>query len=738
MGKTIIISNRLPLQINITEDQTLEVTPSVGGLATGLKSFHQEGDSIWIGWTGMAAEDVPEDLQQKVDAEVQKQGCVAVSLTSEEIEKFYYGFSNRTVWPLFHYFMEYTEFQPDHWEAYKQVNAKYAEAVLERLDDDDVVWVHDYQLLLLPEYIRKKNSKVTIGFFNHIPFPSSEVFRTLPWREEVLKGMLGADLIGFHTYDYERHFLRSVNRILRHDINFNSVNIGSRIVRSDSFPMGIDYKKFWNAAKEHYSQPRSENSDIQKKLDYHKYVTRNTKLILSIDRLDYTKGIANRIRAFGYFLEKYPEYQEKVRLIMLAVPSRTNVPQYQLLKKEVDELVGRINGKFATINWTPIWYFYRSMPFENLIDLYTSSDVALITPTRDGMNLVAKEYVATRTDHTGVLILSEMAGAAHELNEALIINPNNFEQIVDTMKMALEMPEEEQVRRNKLLQKRLKRYNVEKWAKDFMKSLRQTRNSRKAFKAIELTDNVKKDLFDKYSAAQRRILFLDYDGTLRKFVDKPDEAMPDPELLELITRLGDQKNTRVVLISGRDKETLGTWWKNVPIELIAEHGVWNRPVSEKWQMTENLNNNWMASVRPVLETYVDRTPGTFIEEKNFSLAWHYRKANPELGEVRANELSAVLKDMISNHGLSVLQGNKVLEIKNSGVNKGKAANKLLVEKYDFIFAIGDDWTDEYLFTELPDHTVTVKVGMNKTEAKYYIDDVDDVRQLLDQFVSLTH
>ncbi|NJW52803.1 bifunctional alpha,alpha-trehalose-phosphate synthase (UDP-forming)/trehalose-phosphatase [Salinimicrobium oceani] len=737
MGKTIIVSNRLPLQINITENNELEVTPSVGGLATGLKSFHQEGDSIWIGWTGIAEEDIPDALEKEVIQEVKNQDCIPVSLTSDEIEKFYYGFSNRTIWPLFHYFMEFTEFDPDHWEAYKAVNKKYAEAVIERLDDDDVVWVHDYQLLLLPEYIRRKKPNVTIGFFNHIPFPSSEVFRTLPWREEVLRGMLGADLIGFHTYDYERHFLRSVNRILRYDINFNSVNIGNRIVRSDSFPMGIDYKKFHKAAKEHKDQPRSENSDIQKKLDYHKYVTRNTKLILSIDRLDYTKGIANRIRAFGYFLEKYPEYQEKVRLIMLAVPSRTNVPQYQLLKKEIDELVGRINGKFATINWTPIWYFYRAMPFENLIDLYASSDVALITPTRDGMNLVAKEYIATRTDQTGVLILSEMAGAAHELNEALIINPNNFEQIVDTMKMALEMPEEEQIRRNKILQKRLKRYNVERWASDFMKSLRETKDSRKAFKSIQLNDNIKKDLFDKYSAAQHRILFLDYDGTLRKFVDKPDEAHPDADLLDLIGRLGEQKNTRVVIISGRDKETLGNWWKNLPIELISEHGVWNRPVDKEWQLTENLNNSWMSTVRPVLETFVDRTPGTFIEEKNFSLAWHYRKANPELGEVRANELSAVLKDMISNHGLSVLQGNKVLEIKNSGVNKGKAANKLLVEKYDFIFAIGDDWTDEYLFTELPDHTVSVKVGRNKTEAKYFIDDVDEVRALLSEFASLT-
>ncbi|MGB7784973.1 MAG: bifunctional alpha,alpha-trehalose-phosphate synthase (UDP-forming)/trehalose-phosphatase [Salinimicrobium sp.] len=737
MGKTIIISNRLPLQININDDD-LEVTPSVGGLATGLKSFHQEGDSIWIGWTGLAEDDIPEDLLPEVSKKAKQQDCIAVNLTSEEIDKFYYGFSNRTIWPLFHYFMEYTEFHPEHWEAYKQVNQKYADTVVAHLNDGDTVWVHDYQLLLLPDLIRKQKPNVTIGFFNHIPFPSYEVFRTLPWREEILRGMLGADLLGFHTYDYERHFLRSVNRICRYDINFNSLNIGNRLIRTDSFPMGIDYNKFRNSALEHRSQPRSENTDIQKKLDYHKYVTRNTKLILSIDRLDYTKGIANRIRAFGYFLEKYPEYQEKVRLIMLAVPSRTNVPQYQLLKKEVDELVGRINGQFATVNWTPIWYFYRSMPFENLIDLYCSSEVALITPTRDGMNLVAKEYIATRTDNTGVLILSEMAGAAHELNEALIINPNNFEQIVDSIKQALEMPEEEQKRRNKVLQRRLKRYSVEKWAKDFMKNLEETKKTRKAFKTIELTENIKKDLFEKYNSATRRILYLDYDGTLINFVDKPEDAKPDEGLKDLIKRLARQENTRVVLISGRDKETLGKWWKDVPVELISEHGVWLRPVDQEWELSENLNNSWMKTIRPVLETFVDRTPGTFIEEKNYSLAWHFRKANPELGEVRANELSTVLRDMISNHGLSVLQGNKVLEIKNSGVNKGKAANKRLTEKYDFIFAIGDDWTDEYLFTELPDYATTVKVGMNKTDAKYFLDNVEQVRELLEGFVNLTH
>lgn len=733
MAKTIIISNRLPLQVSVSENQ-IAVMPSVGGLATGLKSFHYEGDSIWIGWTGLAEEEIPRELEEEVKTKARAQNCIPVSLTQEELQGFYYGFSNRTIWPLFHYFMEYAEFDPKQWEIYKAVNVKYAEVVSEYLQDGDDVWIHDYQLLLLPELVRRKNPNVSIGFFNHIPFPSYEVFRTLPWREEILEGMLGADLIGFHTYDYERHFLNSVNRILRKDINFNEVNLGHRLVKVDSFPMGIDYNKFHDAAIKLKEQPIDENSEFQNQLELHMDSDRSNQLILSIDRLDYTKGIANRIRAYEYFLEKYPEYREKVRLVMLAVPSRTNVPQYQLLKKEIDELVGRINGKFASINWTPIWYFYRSMPFDNLIDLYSASDVALITPVRDGMNLVAKEYLATRTDRTGVLILSEMAGAAQELNEALIINPNNFDQIVEAIKTALEMPKEEQIKRNTLLQERLQRYSVEKWAHEFMQQLRETRKTNTAMKTVIITPQVREEFLEKFRNARRRIFFLDYDGTLVNFVDKPEDAKPDLLLLEMIKKLNSRENTEVVLISGRDKETLGSWWQNVPVDLISEHGVWIRPVGKDWQLAENVKCDWMKTIRPVLETYVDRTPGTFIEEKNYSLAWHYRRANPELGELRANEVSNVLKDLISNHGLSVLQGNKVLEIKTSGVNKGKAATKILQDQdYDFIFAIGDDWTDEYLFTELPEESITVKVGLKKTSAKYYLRATENVRELLEQF-----
>ncbi len=733
MSKTIIISNRLPLQINIDGDD-LEVTPSVGGLATGLKSFHRDGDSIWIGWTGLTEEEIPENLKNDVKEKARTEACVSVNLTAEEIEGFYYGFSNRTIWPLFHYFMEYTEADKAHWETYKSVNEKYAREVLKHYKEGDQIWVHDYQLLLVPNLIRKEAPEAIIGFFNHIPFPSYEVFRTLPWREEVLEGVLGADLIGFHTYDYERHFLSSVSRILRLQVDFNEITLPERIVKVDSFPMGIDYEKFEKAAINHFENTAEEQSDLQRRLDHHMEATPGAKLILSIDRLDYTKGIANRIRAFEYFLDNNPEFIEKVRLVMLAVPSRSNVPQYQRLKREIDELVGRINGKFSTVNWTPIWYFYRSMPFENLIDLYTSCDVALLTPIRDGMNLVAKEFIATRIKQTGVLILSEMAGAAHEMNEALIINPNNFEQISEALQQAIAMPEEEQVQRNKMLQKRLKRYSVEKWAQDFMSTLQGTRDNRDAFKSTRISSKVSDEIMQAFDRSKKRILFLDYDGTLVNFTDKPEHAKPDTELIELVKKLNSNQHTDVVLISGRDKNTLGTWWEESQVELISEHGVWMRKQNKEWELSENVKNDWMETVRPVIENFVDRTPGTFIEEKNYSLAWHYRKADPELGEIRANELSSVLKELISNHGLSVLEGNKVLEIKSSGVNKGKAANKKLVgNNYDFIFAIGDDWTDEYMFRELPEDAFTVKVGIKKTSAQYYVEDTKRVRDILNLF-----
>ncbi len=734
MGKTIIISNRLPVQLQISNG-SITAVPSVGGLATGMKSVHSGGDSLWIGWSGLTDEEIPEELAEDIDKALAEHGSSKVKLTSKEVDGFYYGFSNRTIWPLFHYFLEYSEFELDSWNTYKTVNQKFADAILEKADEEDIIWIHDYQLMLVPQMVREQRPNISIGFFLHIPFPSYEIFRTMPWREEVLQGLLGADLIGFHTYDYERHFLSSVRRLLGLEVSFNEIYLENRVIKADSFPMGIDYKKFRDAALEHEKRNPKALSELQKRLNKHKAADPEAKFFLSIDRLDYSKGIAKRLNAFEYFLNKYPQYKEKVRLIILAVPSRSNVPQYQLLKREIDELVGRINGEFSTVSWTPIWYFYRSMPFENLIDLYTSSDIAWLTPLRDGMNLVAKEYIATRTDKTGVLILSEMAGSANEMNESLLINPNNFEQIADSLYEAINMPKEEQQARNEVLQKRLERYNVERWANDFMNSLKAQKDRDATNVSKRITELRLNSILEDYKKARKKLLFLDYDGTLAGFHNDPQKAGPDKELFNLLDALSSQENTDVFLISGRDKDTFTRWFLPKKYNMIVEHGVWISRGGEEFKLLENVKNDWMGKIRPVLESFVDRTPGSFIEEKNYSLAWHYRKTDPDFGNLRATELSTVLTSLIGTDDLSVLNGNKVMEVKSSNVNKGRASMRMLGEDdYDFVFAIGDDWTDEFMFQELPENTVTVKVGRQKTAAKYFVENTQKVRELLKSFV----
>lgn len=730
MNKMIIVSNRLPLQISI-EDHHLKVTSSVGGLATGLKSVHKESNGIWIGWSGLTQEELTPELEDKVEEAVHKEQCVTVSLTQSDLDLYYYGFSNRTLWPLFHYFIEFTEYDPESWNAYKRVNEKFAEVVLKHAEDGDQIWIQDYQLLLVPALVKAKKPNISIGFFNHIPFPSYEIFRTFPKRKELLEGMLGADLIGFHTYDYERHFLSSVKRILSLEVNFNKVTYNNRIIKVDSFPMGIDYKKFKNAALKHDKQDDNNKTEIQKRLDQHLQKEVGMKMVLSIDRMDYTKGIPNRLKAFEYFLRKYPEFQEKIRLVMLAVPSRSEVPQYQKLKQETDELVGRINGEFSTVSWTPIWYFYRSLPFENIIDLYTSSEVALITPVRDGMNLVAKEYVATRTKEDGVLVLSEMTGASKELNEALLINPFNYEEIADTLKQALEMPKAEQKQRMKALQKRVSRYSVEKWASEFINSLKQVHKAYSIIQASKLKSRDINNFKEILKSPEKKMMFLDYDGTLVNFTKNPQDAKPDSELFQLLKGLEKIENLELVIISGRDKKTLNEWFKNTSYTLVSDHGVSVREKEQTWKILEHLKTDWMDDVLPVLETFVDRTPGTLVEKKKFSLAWHYRDTDIELAQKRVVEIKTVLTSFISNTDLTLLEGNKVIEIKSSKVNKGRACNYILEQNpTQHVFAIGDDWTDEFMFEELPGDSQTIKVGVKETKAKFYVASVEDVRNLL--------
>jgi trehalose 6-phosphate synthase/phosphatase len=734
MAKNIIVSNRLPIRISKVEN-SFKFTATSGGLATGMKSVHEHDNSLWIGWPGIGIDEIDSEAWAPLAKGLEENNYAPVLLVKEEVENFYYGLANKCLWPLFHYFIEISTFSESHWETYVEVNKKFSQTVIEKIAPGDTVWIHDYQLLLCPKMIKDARPDVNIGFFLHIPFPSFEIFRTFPCREALLEGMLGADLIGFHTYDYERHFLSSVKRILRKEVQFNRVINGLREVVVDTFPMGIDYDKFYTKAKEHLAQKETEKSELKKQLELHKKGAESGKLILSIDRLDYTKGVVNRIKAFDLFLAKYPEYLEKVRLLMLTVPSRSDVPEYAKLKKETDELVGRINGKYATVNWTPVWYYYRAMSFDDLIDLYMTSDIAMITPVRDGMNLVAKEFIATRVSGDGVLILSEMAGASKELFEAILINPFDKNAMADALLKAITMPIEEQKQRNFGMQKRLSRYTVEYWAKDFMKALQFKAETKEEIHIPKIQNGLKQQLIKVFKKANKKIIFLDYDGTLVVFNEKPDLAIPDANLLQLIDTLCALPNTDVAIVSGRDQAFLDKWFASLPVTLVAEHGHYIKKSGAGWKGTVIGKKDWMADVMPIFETFTDRTPGTFIEEKQNSLVWHYRKTDPELASGRVVEIKTVLSSLISDE-LTILDMDKALEVVDRQVNKGSAVFEINNQNaYDFILCIGDDVTDENMFVSLPDHAHTIKVGRKPTSAKYYIENVTQVKNLLSSIVS---
>jgi len=734
MKQLILASNRLPVHIYHDGNEFL-IEKADEQTISGLQDFYRANNPKWIGLTEIESPQLTLPEQKRLETRLGEFECIPIFPERQDLDLHLHGFSRNTIWPLFHYFNENVSYNEDAWIAYRKVNGMYAEKILDIINEGDTVWIHDYHLMLVPGMIRERRPDISVGIFIHIPFPSFELFRLLPWRTEIIEGMLGADLIGFQIYDFARHFLSSVRRLMGYDTFFNRISIGERTLKVDVFPKGINFEKFQEQSKRVQEAEQSQ-SRIGKQIELFKQSGEDRKLILSIDRLDYTKGIPERLRAFELFLDMFPEYLEKVTFIVQAVPSGETTRSFFELKSKVDEMVGRINGNYGTISWTPVRYLNQTFTVEERIDIYAHTDIALILPKRDGMNLVSKEFIASRFDGTGVLILSELAGASKELHEALIVNPNNLVDVANAIREALEMPEDEQKSRNEAMKKRLGRYPVERWANDFIRSL----ESVKELQQVNLTRKINTtrlhELENAYHDASRRILFLDYDGTLSWFKKNPEDAKPDEHLYRILGYLSTNARNTVVIISGRDKETLDRWFDDSwNIHFVAEHGVWLKEPGSDWHMMEQIDNSWMEPVLPLLEYFVDRTPKTSIEYKNFSLVWHYRKADPDLGVQRAWELKEELRTLTSNLNLEIMDGDKVLEIKYSGINKGRGALQKLGENhYDFIFAAGDDWTDEYTFDALPPESYTVKVGTKTTKASYYVESVDMVRAILCKFV----
>jgi len=679
-----------------------------------------------VGWPGV---DLKRRNIQDITSQLKDMNCWPVFFSNRVIDKFYHGFCNRTIWPLFHYFPSLTSYNKDHWNTYIHANRVFAEEISRILMPGDLVWIHDYHLMLLPQMLRERFHDLPIGFFLHIPFPSYEVFQILPkdWQRAIVDGLLGSNLIGFHTYDYARNFLRAALRIVGAESHLGNILYKGHLVRVDVFPMGIDFDKFHSSRQ---------NPAVQVEMEAFKAAFRDRKTVLSIDRLDYTKGIVKRLEGYEAFLKKNPSWHGRVILVLVVVPSRVRVEHYQQMKRQIDEKVGDINGKFGKVDWTPILYTYRYLPEPQLQALYNLCDTALITPLRDGMNLVAKEYIASKVDCRGVLILSEMAGASKEAVEAILINPYNIEEIADAILKALEMPEDEQIWRCRMIQSRLKRNDIFKWASSFVRSLGAAAEEGKHLEIRPLTSVKRGEIIERYRNAARRLVVSDYDGTLVPFAEYPGLARPDKRVRSLLRRIVDDPKTDILLISGRDKKTLEEWFGEFDMYLVAEHGFWLKLKENSWmKIHKNVDTSWIPSIQAILERYVDRVPGSFIETKDFSVVWHFRMADPELASQKFSELIDDLMSYTANIDVQILPGNRVIEIRPSGVNKGNALRYFLSrETYDFILAMGDDVTDEDMFRALPDSACTIKVGMIESVAKYNIPDCSEALGLLEELV----
>ncbi len=718
MPRLLIVSNRLPITVRPSTDG-VEVARSTGGLATGMRGPHERMGGLWIGWPGDLS-GVGADHRQDVDRRLEDLRLVAVPLSPDEIARYYEGYSNGVLWPTFHYSVARLPADVSDFDAYEAVNAKFADAVASRWRPGDLVWIHDYQLMLVPRMIRERLPEARIGFFLHIPFPSSEIFRILPQREPLLEGLLGSDLIGFHTSTFVRHFASSALRLLGTAAEVDRIRWHGRDVRLGVFPMGVDAVRIAEVAA---------SGEVSALVEEHR--DGGARLLLGVDRLDYTKGIPRKLLAYERLLRERPELREKVRLVQVAVPSRENVAAYQAVRDEVDALVGRIHGEFATPSWSPVHYLHRALSLPEIVALYRAAEVALVTPLRDGMNLVAKEFVASRVDEDGVLVLSEFAGAAAELSEALQVNPYDVERTSATIERALEMPRDERRTRMASMRERVATHDVHWWARSFVARLERSGGEEPEHRPSP--PRAVAEAVARMREAPALVLLLDYDGTLVPFAPTPELAAPDREAIALLARLAARPRTEVHVTSGRRRASLERWLGALSIWLHAEHGLWSRAPGGAWTAVEIAGGaEWREPVRAILREFAERTPGSLVEEKTAGFAWHYRTADPEFGAAQAKELSLHLSTLLSNVPVEILPGDRVLEIRPHGVDKGLAVAQALRRAPDdaLLVALGDDRTDEDMFAALPRGSIAVHVGPGSSRAPLRVPDVRAVRALL--------
>jgi trehalose 6-phosphate synthase/phosphatase len=718
MSKIILVSNRLPVEIDFSSPQH-DLKPTAGGLATSLqKILKTYSESVWIGYPGDLSE-LEDRTKIKILNKLITRKLIPVELDNETHKKYYEDYSNKLIWPLFHYLIETIPLKISGWSEYQKANQKFADKIIEYFEPGDLVWIQDYHLFLVPAYLRKALSDVKIGFFLHIPFPSSEIFRILPNREDILEGLLGADLVGFHTYSYQRNFTSSVMRLLGLEYQPEGFYFKGNYSRAGVFPISIDLEDF---------QDKAIKPEIIEKVKAIK--TEKLKIILGIDRMDYTKGIPRRLLSIERFFEKYPQYIGKVKFIQVGVPTRSGVDSYVRYRRLVFELVGRINGKYSNPDFVPIHFIHRSVSKEELIALYKSADIMLVTPIRDGMNLVAKEYVICKGKQEGILILSEYAGAVSELQEALVVNPFHIEEVSDSIRQGLEMDSSEKIERMTTMYERIEKYDMNHWGKSFLDNLNSQPSRKKSLriflKAEILFERIRQNIKSKL------IILSDFDGTLVGFKKNPAQVGIDSDLSSLLEALKKNKRIEMHILSGRPSSYLQKIFPDNWIRLHSDHGLFSRDSNGEWITNYGLDLSWKEELKELLIGFSDLTPGSFVEDKQASLVWHYRNSEIEISSQQLREIKIHFLQMFSNRPVSMIQGNKAIEFRMQGISKANIVGKLLNHKTaeETILSMGDDHSDGEIFSNYESKITFVAVGDMILNCDYRVHDYNEIRNLL--------
>jgi len=716
----IVVSNRLPFKAS-RRAGALQFERSPGGLVSALDPVLQQRGGVWVGWSGVTHEEGGETLKLPYSEKVKYR---AVPLSSHDISQYYAAFSNRTIWPLFHYFVDHTRIDAGAWRVYERVNERFAEDAAAEHQDDALVWIHDYHLLRTPHHLRRLLPHVRMAFFLHIPFPSAEVFRILPWSRLLMRGILASDLVAFHAPSYVEHFLVCAERLLGCEVDWDTgrIRFEGHQVTVRALPIGIDVDNVERLAA---GLPPA-------------YVHDDEPLahILGVDRLDYTKGIYQRMLAIERLLEQRPQYRRHLLFTQVLVPSRERVAEYRDLKREIDETVGRINGRFSERGWSPIRYHVRSLPFDELVPLYRQADVALVTPLRDGMNLVAKEYVASQIDNEGVLILSEMAGAADELQEALIVNPFDIDAVAESLHRALAMSDEERRARMSALRSRVRANDVFGWVDRFLVSAETASAEARATEA-QPVDVTRRQLAPWLARRQTVALFLDYDGTLTPIVRRPELAKLTEVARGVLQRAGRTPNLDITIVSGRALEDVKRMVGVPGLTYVGNHGfeISGPGISFRHEAALRARGA-LAAAAADLEAL--DLPGAWVERKGMTVSFHVRDVANSVRNDAERRAAAILR----RRKLRVSMGKRVVEGRpDVDWHKGTAVLHVLNQRHgtDWLkrvraLYVGDDVTDEDAFQSLKGIGRSIRVAAEAPEAgtvaDFRLPAPDDVIQLL--------